>query len=1113
MNLLTGGKRLPLTPQITKALKLTFIFITIALVHVSAHGVSQTVTFSGKNVSLENIFTAIKKQTGYVFFYDANLLQESKPVTLDLKNVPLENALEKMFIDQPLTWQMVNKTITIIKKPITANDVLNGFFPPPLIDVHGKVVNEKGEAVAGVTVTVKGTKNATSTDVNGFFEIKNIEENATLVFTSINMEAFEVKVSGKTDIAISLKTKVTALEDVVINKGYYSTSQKLNTGNVGVVKSEDIQKQPVNNPLAALEGRIPGLTITQSSGVNGSGFKVELRGQSSLIQGSDPLFIIDGVPYSPGNSPLNQLSSAAGYGTSSSDGISPFSLINPSNIESIEILKDADATAIYGSRGANGVILITTKKGKPGKTIVYANVYSGMSRVTRTMDMLNTQQYVQMRREAFINDGITPDASNAPDLFLWDTTRYTNFKKLLIGNSAHTADAQLSMSGGNVNTQFLISGGFNRQTTVFPTDLGDISASAHFNFNHTSTDKKLIVNLNTNYSSNVNDLPATDLTGYINTAPNFKIYNSLEKLNWQEGGVTYYSLGMLNANPLSFKEQSYKGKFENLSSNLLLIYKLLPDLSLKVNMGYNVVTGNEVSLYPSTSFDPNIGIPPYSNFATQTQKSWIIEPQAEYVKRIGKNKLDILIGNTWQDNTGNGIVISAYNYSSDLLLSSIAAAGGTQSANSFNQYRYDGLYGRVSYNIDEKFIFNLSGRRDGSSRFGPDNRFSKFGAIGAAWIFSESHFLKNKLAFLSFGKLRGSYGLTGNDQIGNYKYLDTWAPGSTTYQGGSVLNPTSLYNPSYSWEKNRKAEIAMDLGFFNDRLLVSAAYFNSRSNNQLVNYTLPTQTGFSSVLENLNALIQNKGLEFQVNSKNIVSNEFTWSSSLNLTLPENKLLAFPGLATSSYANTFVVGQSLSTRKLYHYLGVDPASGIYQFQDVDQNGILNNTDRTSLKNTDPKFYGGLQNSFRYKRLEFSFFLEFKKQNGYNYLNTLGGNVPGYFYVNQPVVVLSRWQQAADKTNIEKFTSTPGSVYTAASNYLIGSDAIISDASFIRLKNLSLSYNLPLTWLSKLHISNSRVYLQSENLFTITKYVGADPENQNIYILPPLKAITVGIQFTL
>jgi len=1098
--------------KILLVMKLTAFMLFIALVQASASGLAQKITLHEKNADIKTVLHAIEQQTGYVFLYDSKDIGDQK-VSMEIKDATIDETLGYLLKDLPLEYKVVDKNIILQQKEPSILDKIKTALAIP-VTVSGKVTDEQYQPLPGVTVRQKGTNNATITDSKGYFSITVSDNNAILAFSFIGFDTREIAARYlPTPAQVILKAGNTNLKEVSINKGYYTEGKTLTTGDISTVSGADISKQPISDPLAALEGRVPGLIITQSSGVVGSGISVQLRGQSSLQQGSDPLFIIDGVPYSPGNAPLNQLQSAAGSGASISDGMSPFNLINPSDIESIDILKDADATAIYGSRGANGVILITTKQGKAGKTMISANVYTGVSKATRIMDMLNTQQYIEMRKEAFKNDGLTPDASSAPDLFLWDTTRYTDFKKLLIGNTAHNTDAELSLSGGDANTQFLISGGYHKETTVFPTDLGNSRASVHFSLNHTSTDKKLTVNLTTIYSSTVNNLPVTDLTQYINTAPNFKLYDSSGKLSWQEGGVSDISAGLLNANPLAFEDQVYNGEFHNLSSNLQLNYKVINDLSLKISMGYNIVNSDETALFPSTSLDPNLGQLPFSYFGTMSQKSWIIEPQLGYHRGIGKGKLDLLIGQTWQDNSNSGINVSAYDYSSDLLLSSIAAASYTQTTNSFNQYRYDGLYGRLNYNLEGKYIFNLSGRRDGSSRFGPDNRFSDFGAIGAAWVFSEESLIKNNLSFLSFGKLRGSYGITGNDQIGNYKYLDTWTPGTTTYQGTSVLNPTSLYNPNYAWEKNRKAEIGLDLGFFNDRFQIAMDYFNNRSSNQLINYTLPIQTGFSSVTENLNATIQNTGWEFQINSKNIVSANFSWISSLALTIPQNKLLSFPGLAGSSYAHIYVVGQSLSTRLVYHYLGVDPATGIYQFEDVDHNGILDFHDRTTMRNTDPKFYGGFQNNFRYKRLELSVFLEFKKQNGINYLGTLN-NVPGSFLYNEPVVVLSRWQNPGDKTNIEKFTSIPGDpTFAASSLYLGSSDAVISDASYIRCKNVSLSYNLPDNWLNKFHITGSRLYVQAQNLFVITKYTGSDPENQNMLALPPLKTITVGIQLTL
>ncbi|XHR94994.1 TonB-dependent receptor plug domain-containing protein [Mucilaginibacter sp. UC70_90] len=312
---------------------------------------------------------------------------------------------------------------------------------PPGQIITGKVTDEQGIPLPGATVKLKGSPIAVNTVVDGTYTIGPVSANDIFVISFVGYQQIEIRLSElqKQQFITRLKNNTGVLDEVQII-AYGTTTKRLSTGDVSSVKAADIEKQPVSNPLAALEGRVPGLSITQSSGVSGAGFKVQIRGQSSLLQGSEPFYIIDGVPFVTGNSALNQISSAAGS-SSNGTGMSPFQLINPADIESIEVLKDADATAIYGSRGANGVILITTKKGKPGSVKVNLNTYSGVSKVSRTMDMLNTQQYLQMRREGFKNSGLTPTTTNAPDLLLWDTTRYTDFKKLLIGGTAHTTDA------------------------------------------------------------------------------------------------------------------------------------------------------------------------------------------------------------------------------------------------------------------------------------------------------------------------------------------------------------------------------------------------------------------------------------------------------------------------------------------------------------------------------------------------------------------------------------------------------------------------------------------------------------------------------------------------
>jgi TonB-dependent starch-binding outer membrane protein SusC len=455
-----------------------------------------------------------------------------------------------------------------------------------------------------------------------------------------------------------------------------------------------------------------------------------------------------------------------------------------------------------------------------------------------------------------------------------------------------------------------------------------------------------------------------------------------------------------------------------------------------------------------------------------------------------------------------GFRADGMNYTSDLLLNNLNAAGQVLNANSSTQYRYVAAFGRINYNWQGKYVVNLSGRRDGSSRFGPGKRFSNFGAAGVAWIFSDV--IKKLLPIASYGKLRGSYGSAGNDQIGNYKYLDTWTTTTPPYQTVPGLLPSALYNPDFAWERTNKLEGAIDLGFFDDQLLLNASYYRNRSGNQLINYTLPIQTGFSSILKNIDAVIENKGFEFSATGYLKLGKQSGWETSLQFSLPQNKLVSFPGLASTSYARTYVIGEPVSVINVYHSYGIDSATGVYAFEDVNKDGKLNGEDFIH-KNYEPKVYGGFRNTFRYKSFELEGLFEFKKSMGNNYLYTLGYNVPGFNYSNQPVIVLNRWQKPGDVTDIQQFTASATSdAFIRATENLISSDAVYTDASYVRLKNVNAAYTLPEPFCGKLGIKGARVYVQGQNLVTMSSYVGADPENQNIYVLPPLKTLTAGIE---
>lgn len=1081
------------------AMKLTVIFLIAACLQVSAKSSAQ-ITLSERNAPLEKVLKEIKQQSGYSIFYDRMLLQKAQRVDINVKNIPLKEALTLVFKGQPLTFEIINnKIITVKEKAPEKMDT--GEDQILLIDVHGKVVNDKGEPVAGATVTVKGTRNATATDANGEFVLKGVDEKGTLVVSGVNIESFEIKINAREDLPTAIVKELIKPLDEIVTKGYYNTSKRLNTGTVGKITKDQIEEQPVSNPLAALEGRVPGLFITQGTGVPGSNFTVRIRGQNSIQNGNNPLYIIDGVPFLDGIERLTQR-----------DGInsnSPFNSLNPNDIESIEILKDADATSIYGSRGSNGVILITTKKGKIGKTSLDVNLYSGWGKVTRTMKYLNTPQYLQMRNEAFVNDGIIPDASNAPDLLLWDTTRYTDWKKLLIGGTARTTNYEIRFSGGSTNTQFSLGANYHNETTVFPGDFADTRNTVNFGLVHNSTDKKLSISINSSYAYEKSNLLQEDLTLYINTPPNmYKPYDSLGNLVWSENG---YSGG----NPLKNLLQKYSGVTDRLTANGNLSYKISPALIVKANFGYNYIAFDETSIYPIKSQNPAYNPHGSASFGNNNIRTWIAEPQMEFSHKLGsKGNFILLFGSTWQESQNKSSITDAYGYTSDNLLYSINGSSSISASNSYNQYRYQSFFGRINYNWDNKYLINLTGRRDGSSRFGPDKRFSNFGAIGAAWIISQEKFMQN-LNFLSYAKLRGSYGITGNDQIGNYQYLDTWSNTQYPYQGQSGLLPSRLFNPDYSWEKNKKFETALELGFIRNRILLTVDHFSNKSSNQIIRYSLPAQVGGNPaingtfILKNFPGVVQNEGWEFELNTTNIKRNAFQWNSFFNLTIPRNRLLSFPNLSSSSYAYDYIIGKPLNIIYQYHYLGVDPSSGIYKFQDVNNDGQLDQNDYVYGGTTDPVFYGGFGNSIQYKGFQFDFLFSFTKQKGIDPIfSSYSAN--GSF-VNQPIGILNHWTKPGDNSLYEKYTQDFNNPAFYPATFNIGtSDAVLTDASFIRLKNISISYTLPAVWINKAKMEKCKIYIEAQNLITITNFKGADPESQNPTSLPPLKVIAAGIQ---
>ncbi len=1106
-------------PFISKTLlvmKLTVILSTVFFLNASAKAVSQNVTFTGERVPLKIILSSVKQQTGFAFLYPRSVLENFKPVSISATDIPLEQFLTELLKSQPLAYKLKGKNILITPKFTVEKSIAEE--PEELYSpIRGRILDEDGKPLSGATITIKQSKNVAIANADGTFNL-DVKEGDILVISYVGYQSKELKVTagmiGSGEVSVVL-AKVSAQLDEVQIIAYGQTSRRLQTGNVSTIKAADIERQPVSNPLLALQGRVPGLFITQATGMPGSKLTVRLQGQNSIANGLDPFYVIDGVPYYS-----EMLPSLSGI----QEGGNPMNFINPLDIESIDVLKDADATAIYGSRAANGAILITTKKARAGQTRVEVNLQNGFGQVANKVKMMNTEQYLALRKDAYVNDNLpvpnnttTPEATNY-DLTVWDQNRYTDWQKELIGGKAKYMDAQMSVSGGNANTQLLVGLNYHKETTVFPGDLSDNKGAVHFNASHSSDNRKFRMQLSVNYMFDQSNLIAFDLTEKaVKLVPNApSLYNEDGSLNWAPlpNGVSTWS------NPLNMLEGKYINKTHNLVSNAELSYEILKGLHVKSSFGYNKLESDETSILPQTYFPPESSSFNYrsASYSNKASTSWIIEPQLTYIMSKNFGTLDFLLGTTFQQTTQNLMSFNGSGYSSDEQLQNIKAATLVTVGNTIQSvYNYNAIFGRINYNRQDKYLLTLSARRDGSSRFGPENMFNTFYSIGGAWIFSNEQWFKNQLNLLSFGKLKLSYGTSGNDQIGDYSFMGLYSVFGTDipYSGIVSLFPERLTNPYLQWEETRKINIGLDLGFFNNHILLNANYYRNRSSNQLINYSLPIITGFYSISQNFDALVQNSGFELLINTQNVQTKNFTWSSSFNMTLNRNKLVEFPGLETSSSKDALVIGQPINISKVYHFGGVDPQTGEYRYIKADgtyTDWLLDwSADKTVIVNMNPKYYGGFQNTITYKGFTLDFLFQFVKQIGRDTYSKFGG-APGFFNTsamnNQPVKVLYHWRKPGDLSDIQRVSTLTD--YTAP--YLGLSNGQHMDASYIRLKNLSLSCTLPTNWAKKAYLKEARLFVQGQNLWTVTNFTGFDPETLG-HTLPPLRAFTFGLRATL
>jgi TonB-linked SusC/RagA family outer membrane protein len=1037
--------------------------------------------------SLVWVFRQIQDQSGLLFVYQPHDIEPFTNQLIPEGTYTVQQLLDTAFRGTPLGYEENTTNIIVYKRLVP-------------FTVKGRVIDsEIGEPLFSVSIVSEDRLNSTVTDEDGNFSIE-VTDNTILIFSHVGRGSKKIQIHSAQQLNVSLDA--VTLEAVTINTGYYTVPNMQGVGNISTTSMASIKRTPATNPLQSIQGRMPGVFVEQMSGIPGSGYTMRIRGRNSLREeGNNPLYIIDGVPY-----PALSLSSLMVSGNIIPRS-NPLNAIDPASIERIDILKDADATAIYGSRGTNGVVLITTKRANKQGFGAETRIYSGIGQVAQHMELLSSPQWILMRREAFRNDEAPMTPFSARDLLRWDTTRYTDWQDKLIGGTARITNANMAVYGGEKKTIFVVRGDYRNETTPFiGNDFNYMRAATLLNLEHKSMNDRVHLSLTSNYSHEETILPVADLTAQAITLPPVAppLQDPYGDLNWQNN--TWI-------NPLVYTIQTYESKTSNLILNNSVSYRILPGLQIRANLGYNMIERDEARFEPLRSNSPSAidaGVTGRSFRGSNKLSTIVSEPRIIFSQKIGQGRLKALVGVTYQRSLQQGETIFASGFTSDAMIRDQRAATHMQQFESlYSEYKYAALFSRVNYTWGNRYIVNVTARRDGSSRFGAGNRFATFGAIGTGWIFTNEAFADSWKG-MSFGKIRFSYGTTGSDQIDDYGYLGSYKVTTNSYDGSGII-AARPENTSYSWELNRKLEVGVALGFVKNRIQLDVSYYRNRLSSQLLGRAVPEYTGVSSVQYNVPATVQNSGCEVLLSTTQINNADWAWTTTANFTLPYNKLVRYDDLDVSDNAGRYAIGSPIDIKMLYQYTGINPMTGTFTFRDRNNDGRLSFADSYPVR-YGPKFYGGIDNVIRYRRFELSFLFQFIKQTRQDLIAFFP--VPGQAQ-NQPVKVMQRWQKIGDDAPIHRFTQRAD--VSGYSQGVSNGDMIYADASYVRLKSAALYYKAFNLFHYSIdledHTGDIKIFVMGQNLITITGYQGLDPESLDPRVLPPLRIITAGFEIAL
>ena len=999
-------------------------------------------------------------------------------------------------------------------------------------EVTGKVTDSKdGLPLIGVTVKAKGAANSTTTKADGSFTLNVPSNTKALVVSYVGFKVQETTLDNTANI--SLVQADNSLSEVIV-VGFGTKAKRDLTGSISKVSAKDISGTPAISFESAIQGRAAGVFVEQQNGKLGQGIKVRVRGAASITAGGDPLYVVDGITLQ--NSSLS----------SNRAGTNPLADINPNDIESIEILKDASATAIYGANGSNGVVLITTKKGKAGKSKIEFGYFTGNQKPTGKRDFMNAQEYVEYFRMAAANAFRLDPSFDYVAFTERRLRRYSagndDYKTAKVNTDwqeeafqkAPISQYDINFSGGNEKTTFYMGGQYIDQKGIIVRNSLK-RYSGRLNLEHKVRDwlsfgmNMSFVRSNNNRISNDNAFSTplqivalSPITPLIDPRTG-QISGALDTLTGRPNTnfPVYYNplLGVENA--------SYRTTVNRTLGNIFSNIKLTKGLNFRSEFGVDQTNQNEET-YNGRLTARNQGVPNGAAFASSDEiLNLTVNNFFQYNKSFNdKNILDAVLGTSYQKYDIASVSLSGEQFPSDAYKKLSSAASPTNVFSGGTGFRVLSYFGRVNYKFNDRYLLALSGRYDGSSKFGTNNRYGFFPAASVGWIVTEEKFLQN-LKWLSFLKLKAGYGETGNSLgISNFASRGLFS-GNAAYAGLAGQHPTQLANPDLKWETTASLDLGIEANFFKNRISLEVDYYERKTRDLLLNVNIPGTSGFSVQTRNAGKL-NNKGVEFTLNTENVSTKNFRWSTNLNFAANRNKIIDLKGQQIGNL-NRAKEGEALGVFFAREFAGADPKNGdaIYYKNTLGADGKRDRTTTNDyneatdvvIGNPNPDFIYGIKNNFAYKGLDLDVLLQGVYGNeifngGGQYMSASGSNG----FDNQTRDQLNSWKKPGDMTQIPE-----ARLFFA--NGTDNSSRYISDGSYLRVKAVTLGYNLPKSVLSRLRIDKARIYIRGQNLFTITNYQGWDPEvnadfqaseinqGQDFYSAPQLKTVIFGINIGL